>query len=211
MASPFSLVAERILFAWLRLSRSPPTEGERTSRSRMACCWFSCACCWFTSCWNENGSSRASTCPGRTVSPTLTATSTSWAALENPRFCVVTDASAPEADTFVETCPRSTLAVDTAGGEPPQAAVTETTTTASDTAATNRLLGLAPRVFVRLINSPCLLPASELPELIDRPSITRFRIASPRNLGNNSNNTNNTNNTTSQPFRPNSQRGTICA
>jgi len=39
----------------------------------------------------------------RTVSPTLTLSSISCAALANPRFCELTAASAPEAETFVDT------------------------------------------------------------------------------------------------------------
>jgi len=66
----------------------------------------------------------------------------------NPRFCELTDANAPEAETFVDTCPRSTRDVGGAGASLPQAAVTVVTTNASDTAAANRTPRLLPRQVV---------------------------------------------------------------
>jgi hypothetical protein len=65
----------------------------------------------------------------------------------NPRFCELTDANAPEAETFVDTCPRSTRDVGGAGAVLPQAAVAAVIARASDTAAATR----TPRVLPRLV------------------------------------------------------------
>ncbi|HEY2100378.1 MAG TPA: hypothetical protein VGH72_28220, partial [Pseudonocardia sp.] len=58
--------------------------------------------------------------------------------MANPKACVVTAASAPEADTFVETIPRSTREDGCAGALSPQAAVPTVTTRTKNTAAAAR-------------------------------------------------------------------------
>jgi hypothetical protein len=68
--------------------------------------------------------------------------------LEKPRFCEVTAASAPDAETWVETLPRSTRAVGGAGAVPPHAAVVAAITRASDAAAAIRTPRLLPRMVV---------------------------------------------------------------
>ncbi|HEY4024409.1 MAG TPA: hypothetical protein VGM75_37375, partial [Pseudonocardiaceae bacterium] len=67
-----------------------------------------------------------------------------------PRFCDVTDANAPEADTRVDTSPRSTRDVGGAEVDEPHAD-TPTTTNTSDAAAAMRTPDL-PGTLVRFID-----------------------------------------------------------